>query len=147
MGTDEPQAGDGLPSDADLADLLGSDFGGDLVETVIDGETVLVDLSSFERKFYGPPPPVDAVPVVDVPSVYGRRLVHMRPEGPVYDLRAVSEVFTDSSGSYVMQVREWQWYAWLNQPDSERTPRCPKAVALPALNVWVEQYPPRREQL
>jgi hypothetical protein len=132
---------DHIPDDEELASLIGDDLGSDLQETYLDGERVYVDLSTFRRRSYGSPPAPRPVPVVDVPSVYGRRLIHMTADGPVYDLRAVSEVFTDSAGSWVRQVREAQWYAWLLTPRDQRPSTCPRAVALPTLNVWVEMYP------
>jgi hypothetical protein len=140
----DPSSGDRepsrVPSDAELAELLGDDFGGEAEHLALDGHGVLHDLSSARRKKFPQPPAVVAVPVEDVASVYGRRVVHQREDGPVYDLRAASEVFTDSSGSWIKVVREWRWYAWLATPKQSRPQICPRAIALATLNVWVEQY-------
>jgi hypothetical protein len=147
MGDMDPSSGahesSGVPSDAELAELLGGDFGEDAKDLALDGHGVVHDLSSARRKKFPQPPAVIAVPVDDVASVYGRRVVHQKEDGPVYDLRAASEVFTDSSGSWIKVVREWRWYAWLATPAAARPEVCPRAIALATLNVWVEQYDSR----
>jgi hypothetical protein len=130
-----------VPDDAELAALLGADFGDEVKDLAVDGHGVVHDMSSARRKQHRQPPPVVAVPVVDVASVYGCRVVHQKESGPVYDLRAVSEVFTDAAGSWIKVVPEWRWYAWIASPESSRPQTCPRATALPTLNVWVEQYP------
>jgi hypothetical protein len=135
-----------LPDDSELASLLGDDFGDGVKNLALDGHAVLHDLPSAHRKKHPQPPPVVAAPVVDVASVYGRRVVHQKETGPVYDLRAVSEVFTDSSGSWVKVTPEWRWYAWISTPAEARPEACPRATALPTTNVWLEQYPVHEEQ-
>src|SRR5687767_1086881 len=101
--------GDRVPDDAELAAALGDDLGSELKDFAADGRGVVHDLSSARRKAFGQPPPVLAIPVVDVPSVLGRRVVCVNEHGPIYDRRAASEVFTDDSGSWIKVVEEWRW--------------------------------------
>lgn len=119
--------------------MLGDDFGAEVEHLAFDGHGLLHDVSSARRKQYPQPAPVVAIPVVDVATVYGRRVVHQKEDGPVYDLRAVSEVFTDAAGTWIKVVPEWRWYAWIATPEDKRPETCPRATALPTLNVWVER--------
>jgi hypothetical protein len=101
----------------------------------------LRDLSNTQRVFWGPPPPAPApVHVTEPESVIGRRLILVQERGPVYDLCAASEVWTDGSGSWIKIVEDWRWHTWANTPAyRDRTPQCPRAVAHPTVNVWVER--------
>lgn len=113
-------------------------------EVVVDGHGVPRDVTSARRRFYGPPPPPrPARHVLDLPSVLGRRLILVYEQGPVYDVRAASEVWTDESGSWVKVVDEWRWYAYLEADPAARPSSCPRAVAWATTNVWVEADPDR----
>lgn len=92
----------------------------------------------MQRRRYPPPPPLTPRHVLDVPSVIGRRLILMTPDGPKRDYRAASDVIIDDSGSHIRVVEEWRWYAWLAMDESTRPASCPRARAWSATNVWVE---------
>jgi hypothetical protein len=78
----------------------------------------LRDLSNTQRVFWGPPPPAPApVHVTELESVLGRRLILVQESGPVYDLCAASEVWTDDSGSWIKIVEDWRWHTWANTPE------------------------------
>jgi hypothetical protein len=126
------------PQANELRDLLGEDHD-DLDRFVVDGRGVIHDVTSSRRKVYPQPPPIAPVPVVDVPSVLGRRVICVNERGPIYDLRASSEVFTDDSGSWIRVVSERRWYAWLDEARESRGSSCPRSIAWAATNVWLEQ--------
>jgi hypothetical protein len=92
-----------------------------------------VSAPGFPAPFLGEPPARRPVPVDQVPAVRGKRVILSRPDGFVYDVRAVSEVFQDAAGRQRVSVcSEQGYYRWmLNgvEPESEDYP-----VAL----VWVE---------
>lgn len=105
----------------------------------IDDDGRLRDLSDVRRESYGPPPPPN-IPrhVTDVASVNGRRLILMTADGPVHDARAVSEVWSDAAGQWITVAEEWRWYVWAHSSERSRSASCPRSVAHPVLNVWVE---------
>lgn len=83
--------------------------------------------------FMGEPPTRPPKPVADVPAVRGKRVIVSRPEGFLYDVRAVSEVTHDESGRPHVQVcTEQAYYRWMlmDVPPDVRT--------YPAYLVWVE---------
>lgn len=105
----------------------------------IDDDGRLRDLTDVRRKSYGPPPPPRAPRhVTDAASVKGRRLILMKADGPVYDVRAASEVWSDDAGQWIAVVEEWRWYAWVQADLESRPASCPRSVAHPVVNVWVE---------
>lgn len=107
-----------------------------------DADGYLRDLSGARRKSYGSPPrPGRPLPVLDVPVVLGRRVVLMTAEGPIYDHRAVSEVYQDDSGTWINVATEEAWYAW-RAADPETRPALgpPGARAWAAVNVYAEVY-------
>lgn len=111
-------------------------------EIVVDADGVPRDVTSARRRFYGPPPPPRPPQhVLDVPTVLGRRLILMYDDGPVHDVRAASEVWTDDSGTWIKVVEEWRWYAYLESDPTTRPPSCPRAIAWATTNVWVESGP------
>lgn len=89
-------------------------------------------------KFGNPPPTRRPVHVLDAPTVEGRRVILMTPDGPLYDYRAASEVFSDDAGTWIKVVQEWRWYAWQEMPAATRPATCPRARAWSTTNVWVE---------
>lgn len=105
-----------------------------------DADGRLVDLSNPQIVTWDPPTPGKPVPVVDLPSVLGRRLVLMRNDGPVFDHRAAGEVFTDEQGSWIHVVTEAQWYRWSERPADKRPPQCPRATVWSTRNVYAEVY-------
>lgn len=105
-----------------------------------DADGLLVDLADQQFVIWEPPAPGRPVPVEELPNVLGRRLVLMRSDGPIYDHRAASEVFTDDQGSWVRVVAESQWYQWSAAPVEDRPPQCPHARVWPTRYVFVEVY-------
>jgi len=73
-----------------------------------------------------------------VAKVNGRRLILMTAEGPVCDVRATSEVWSDDAGQWIAIAEEWRWYAWLHTTAQARPSGCPRSIAHPTVNVWVE---------
>jgi hypothetical protein len=60
----------------------------------------------------GPPRRVP-IPVRDMPTVTGRRVVLAEPARPLRDLRAVTEVYQSSDGDVCVRVcSELEWYRW-----------------------------------
>jgi hypothetical protein len=131
--SDDPAAN---PND-ELRELLGEDYD-ELDRFAVDGRGILHDLTSARLKRYPQPAPIVPIPVVDSPNVLGSRVICVNQRGPIYDLRAASDVFTDESGTWVRIVSERRWYAWLEESPESRGAACPRAVAWPAANVWVE---------
>ncbi|HEX8509352.1 MAG TPA: hypothetical protein VF635_07630 [Propionibacteriaceae bacterium] len=104
-----------------------------------DADGRLVDLSAAaEVVTYGPPPPVRWRPASDLAEVFGRRACHMKPSGPVFDLRCASEVYESNGGLYVNVTLEAQWYAWLDLDEDRRPELVPRATAMSARHVWIE---------
>jgi hypothetical protein len=77
-----------------------------------------------------------AVPIDEVPWVVGRRVVCLAPGAPPAfhrARRAVSEVYrTADQSAAVLVVTEIEWYRWT------WTGRTPKAMEMPAEQVWIE---------
>ncbi|MPZ60161.1 MAG: hypothetical protein GEU93_02460 [Propionibacteriales bacterium] len=107
-----------------------------------DADGYLRDVSATHRAAYGPPPrPGVPLPVMDVPTVKGRRVVLMTAAGPIYDHRAASEVYTDESGSWITVATERAWYVWQASDQRERPELGPPGSrAWAAVNVYVEVY-------
>jgi hypothetical protein len=83
--------------------------------------------------FLGTPPTRTPLPATEVAALRGKRVVLSRPDGFVYDVRAVSEVYTDPLGEPRVQVcSEQAFYRWMlnNVP--------PEVETYPAGLVWVE---------
>jgi hypothetical protein len=105
----------------------------------IDDDGRLRDLSDVRREAYGPPPtPHPPSHVTDAATVNGRRLILMTAQGPQRDLRATSDVWSDAAGQWVAIAEEWRWYAWLTTEKEHRPSSCPRSIAHPVINVWVE---------
>ncbi len=106
---------------------------------VFDGTGRLVDLGGeFAVETFGPPPPMRWVPVTDVPQVYGQRVCVVKAGEPLYDLRAVTEVYSSGGGTYLNLVEEWRWYYWLELPEDQRPEVVPRAISWPTRHVWVQ---------
>jgi hypothetical protein len=83
--------------------------------------------------FLGEPPVRRPVPASSVPALRGKRVILSRPDGFVYDVRAVSEVFTEADGKRRVRVcSEQAYYRWMLNGDE------PEVEAYPAALVWVE---------
>lgn len=83
--------------------------------------------------FMGEPPTRPPKPVTEVPAVRGKRVIVSRPEGFMYDVRAVSEVITDDDGTPHVEVcTEQAYYRWM------LTDVSPVVRSYPAYLVWVE---------
>ena len=123
----------------DSTDWIGDPSGDDWSGIAFDAEGRLVDLAApTEVVTYGPPPPMRWVPAGEVPHVLGRRACHVRPDGPVYDLRCSSEVFESNGGLYLDVVSEAQWYRWLDLDEDHRPEHIPRAVCIAARHIWIE---------
>jgi hypothetical protein len=83
--------------------------------------------------FLGVPPERKPRPVTEVPAVRGKRVILSRPDGFLYDQRAVSEVYAADDGrAHVRVCSEVHWYRWM------LTGEKPHIQAYPAYLVWVE---------
>jgi hypothetical protein len=101
----------------------------------------LIDTAGpVEFVYFGPPPPVTWVAVMDLTEVFGCRAATLDSRGPTYDLRLASEAFEDGGGWYIHLVGEDQWWDWLSTPESIRPARPPRAVCWPTRHVWVETH-------
>jgi hypothetical protein len=90
-------------------------------------------MASSPLPFLGEPPTRPPKPVTEVPAVRGKRVILSRPEGFMYDVRAVSEVYTDDDGKKRVQVcGEEAYYRWM------LTDVTPVVRSYPAYLVWVE---------
>jgi hypothetical protein len=92
-----------------------------------------LDPAPSAAPFLGAPPSRTPAPATTVAAVRGKRVILSRPDGFVYDVRAVSEVFLDPLGEQRVQVcSEQAFYRWMlnNVP--------PDVETYPAVLVWVE---------
>lgn len=79
------------------------------------------------------PPRRDALPVREVPSCTGRRVVRMAEDGEQRDLRAVTEPYSSAEGDICVRVAtELDWYRWAWSGQAPRTLEVPVHV------LWVE---------
>lgn len=94
------------------------------------------------RKRHDPPPrPGKPVPVEDLPTVKGRRVILMTPAGPVYDHRAATDVYSDESGTWINVCTEEAWYIWRARAQETRPPLGPEgSVVWAVCNVYAEVY-------
>jgi hypothetical protein len=71
--------------------------------------------------------------VKDARRVLGMRLVQAVADGHVRDIRAISDVYVNASGSFSVRVcGEAEWYAWALAGTT------PAPIELPAETLWVE---------
>jgi hypothetical protein len=79
------------------------------------------------------PPTRDPMPAELADTVTGRRLVRGVPDGFVRDLRAVTEVYTDTYGKACVRVcGEAEWYQWAIRGVT------PAGQEIPANALWIE---------
>ncbi len=83
--------------------------------------------------FLGEPPTRAPRPATTVPALRGKRVILSRPDGFIYDVRAVSEIYTDGRGDALVDVcTEQAYYRWALTGEAAAT------QAYPAYLVWVE---------
>lgn len=83
--------------------------------------------------YFGVPPARQPKPAVEVPALRGKRVVLSMPDGFVYDMRAVSQIYQDDQGQDVVEiVSEEHYYRWMFTREE------PVRQAYPRHLVWVE---------
>ena len=83
--------------------------------------------------FLGEPPARRPVQATEAAALRGKRVILSRPDGFVYDVRAVSEVYPDALGEPRVQVcSEQAFYRWMLNNVA------PDVETYPASLVWVE---------
>ncbi len=83
--------------------------------------------------YFGVPPAKVPRPAEHEPALRGKRVILSTPEGFVYDMRAVSELYSDGDGSSVIDiVTDEDYFRWMF------TLKAPLRRAYPARLVWVE---------
>jgi hypothetical protein len=83
--------------------------------------------------YFGKPPAREPRPASEVPALRGKRVVLSMPDGFVYDMRAVSQIYRDGDGRAVIDiVSEEHYYRWMF------TDALPPREAFPVELVWVE---------
>ena len=83
--------------------------------------------------FLGEPPTRRPHRAGGVPALRGKRVLLSRPDGFIYDIRPVSEVYADPSGKQRVDVcSEQAYYRWM----LNGVP--PETQAYPISLVWVE---------
>lgn len=83
--------------------------------------------------YFGAPPARTPRLVADEPALRGKRVILSRPHGFVYDVRAVSELWTNEDGHLCVDVvTEEEYFRWMFTLED------PKVVTYPAHLVWVE---------
>ena len=76
--------------------------------------TPMADADPTPAPFLGAPPGRTPRPAAEVAAVRGKRVILSRPDGFIYDVRAVSEVFADPLGEPRVQVcSEQAFYRWM----------------------------------
>lgn len=92
-------------------------------------------MGSEERPlpYFGAPPARTPRLVADEPALRGKRVILSRPHGFIYDVRAVSELWTNEDGHLCVDVvTEEEYFRWMFTLED------PKVVTYPARLVWVE---------
>lgn len=83
--------------------------------------------------YFGVPPARQPRPAADEPALRGKRVILSTPEGFVYDMRAVSSIYVDSTGLPTVDIAtEEDYYRWMLLQET------PRPSSYPALLVWVE---------
>lgn len=74
-----------------------------------------------------------ATPAADAAQVLGRRVIQAVADGFVRDLRAISELYVNPTGTLTIRLCvESEWYAW------GFAGTAPKPVDVPANGLWIE---------
>lgn len=83
--------------------------------------------------YFGIPPARQPRPATDEPALRGKRVILSTPEGFVYDMRAVSQIYRDDCGEGVVDVvSEEGYYRWMLLQTR------PESTGYPTGLVWVE---------
>ena len=83
--------------------------------------------------YFGKPPAREPRPASGEPALRGKRVVLSTPEGFVYDVRAISQIYRDGTGRNVIDVvLEEHYFRWMFLRVT------PPSEAFPAHLVWVE---------
>lgn len=83
--------------------------------------------------YFGVPPARQPKPAAEVPALRGKRVVLSMPDGFVYDMRAVSQVYEDGQGREVIDiVSEEHYYRWMFTREE------PVRRAFPSHLVWID---------
>lgn len=83
--------------------------------------------------YFGIPPARQPRPAAEVPALRGKRVVLSMPDGFVYDMRAVTQIYQDHDGRDVIDiVSEEHYYRWMF------TRELPVREPFPSHLVWVE---------
>ena len=102
------------------------------VEQIADrvaGETGPVTLDAPPRRW--------PIPVADVVSVTGRRVVQAVPDGHIRDLRAVTEVYRNAGGVECVRVcGEPEWYRWALDGTTPSISELPAGLAFVRPEPW-----------
>lgn len=91
------------------------------------------DSTITQLPYFGAPPAREPKPASEVPALRGKRVILSRPDGFVYDVRAISQIHPDQLGHDVVDVcTEEGYFRWMftGQP--------PAAQSFPLRLVWVE---------
>lgn len=80
--------------------------------------------------YFGVPPARQPRHSTDEPALWGKRVILSTPDGFVYDMRAISEVY--AGGASIDIVTEEDYYRWMFTGEPPRT------ESYPARLVWVE---------
>ena len=92
-----------------------------------------MDNTEAPLPYFGTPPPRVPRQCTDEPALRGKRVILSRPDGFVYDVRAVSELEHDASGRQVVEVMtEEDYFRWMLIGDRR------SSQTFPARLVWVE---------
>ncbi len=92
----------------------------------------MTESESTRYPYFGAPPARQPRPAAEEPTLRGKRVVLSMPDGFVYDMRAVSELYRDGQGRNLVDiVSEEDYYRWmLTRASPDRQP-------YPVQLVWV----------
>jgi len=64
--------------------------------------------------YFGKPPAREPRPASEEPALRGKRVILSTPEGFVYDVRAISQIYRDGDGRKVIDVvLEEHYFRWM----------------------------------
>ena len=83
--------------------------------------------------YFGRPPAREPKPASEVPGLRGKRVILSMPDGFVYDMRAVSQIYRDGDGREIIDIAtEEHYFRWMFTGEQ------PVRSEFPARLVWVE---------
>lgn len=83
--------------------------------------------------FFGKPPSREPRPAAEVPALRGKRVILSMPDGFVYDMRAVSQIYRDGDGREIIDIAtEEHYFRWMFTKVPPVRSEFPKEL------VWVE---------